>query len=194
MRSVFYVLIGVVFGFSGKAQESFYRDFDGVAQTESVNLEWVIQAGNSCFGTFIMRSLDGVDFDTVGIIAGLCGDDDEDIYYEFTDTAPVFNRINYYRLQFGNVTRSSVLPVEVIDLSRQLYQLVYDPGINQYTLYFSNPGRGVATLETYNYGGQRLTRESTQSDRFTGLRGDGLGFRVFVLWMEGKRVVSGHLP
>lgn len=195
MRWVVFVIL-----FSGwqagslSAQEGFYRNFDALATPSAVDLDWVIRAGNSCVNMYITRSLDGVTFDTVGTIVGLCGDDDEDLYYEFRDTSPVVNRINYYQLQFGNVTRSEVLPVEVIDLQTRPYQLLYDPATNKYQLHFSNPGRDLVVFETYTYSGQRIAQQATNSDRFMWQDEGQIGFRLFVLRKAGQIIASGHLP
>ena len=194
MRVLLSLCLLIVFSPYLRGQEGFYRDFEAVPQSNEVDLEWVIVAGNSCVNTYITRSVDGVDFDTVGTIAGLCGDDDEDIFYAYTDTAPVVNRVNYYRIQFGNVARSTILPVEVIDLTKQSYQLVYDPALAQYTLYFSNPGRAEVTLETYTYSGQRLSQQVTTRNQFSWPAMEQQGFRLFVLRSEGRLLASGHLP
>lgn len=194
MRVLITLCTLIVFTFLLQGQEGFYRDFEAVPQSNEVDLEWVIVAGNSCVNTYITRSLDGIDFDTVGTIAGLCGDDDEDLLYAYTDTAPTVNRVNYYRIQFGNVARSTVLPVEVIDLTKQSYQLVYDPALAKYTLYFSNPGRNEVTLETYAYNGQRLSQQVTTRNQFTWPATEQKGFRLFVLRSEGRLLASGHLP
>lgn len=194
MRSVILVIQLLLIGALGFAQGSFYADFEGIAQQRAVSLSWVIKAGNSCVDTYILRSLDEQSYDTVGVIGGLCGDDVEDLHYDFIDTGAVINRINYYRLRFGNVTLSAPIAIEVIDLVKRPYQLVYDASQATYTLYFANPGRALVSLEIIGFSGQRLAMSSITTNQFTWQADTNPGFRLFVLRKEGQIIASGHLP
>lgn len=194
MRSAIILIHLLLTGALGFAQVGFYADFEGIAQQRAVSLSWVIKAGNSCVDTYILRSIDNQSYDTVGVIGGLCGDDVEDLHYAYLDTGAVINRINYYRLRFGNVTLSAPIAIEVIDLVKQPYQLVYDASQASYTLYFANPGRAVVSLEIVGFSGQRLALISTTTNQFTWHAGVSPGFRLFVLRKEGQIIASGHLP
>jgi hypothetical protein len=80
---------------------------------ETVFLRWTITAGNTCEDTDIERSSDGISYERVGLIGGICGSPDQSITYEFTDTLPLFNRTAYYRLKLGYYGYSSPQTVKI---------------------------------------------------------------------------------
>ncbi len=65
-----------------------------------IQLDWEIVGGNTCFGITIERSEDEITFNKVGFIEGICGGLTNEVY-SFTDSIPLINRKNCYRLILG---------------------------------------------------------------------------------------------
>ena len=106
---------------------SFAQDADAVLSKffavqveETVFMRWTISAGNTCEDTHIERSSDGITYEQVGLIGGICGSPDEAITFEFTDSIPLVNRTLYYRLLLGYFGYTSPKVVE--------YRLYNDQG------------------------------------------------------------------
>ena len=105
----------LVFCFStGKAQ--FLAGFSALQQNKNIELNIVIAGGNTCNGINILRSTDGINFEPVGDIAGICGSSTEDVFYSYTDTDPVPNVINYYRLDLITLGYSSIINIRYVDV------------------------------------------------------------------------------
>ena len=69
--------------------------------SDNVLLTWNIVGGNNCNGIEIEHSADGQNFQIVGNIPGICGEQAEDEPYTFLHEKPVENHVNYYRLKLG---------------------------------------------------------------------------------------------
>ena len=53
--------------------QSLVTGFTARQANDGVYLTFTLVMGNTCLDTEILRSPDGVDFETVGIISGICG-------------------------------------------------------------------------------------------------------------------------
>ena len=111
MKGVYKFLFSILFLITVeevKAQKVSYKDFKFEQYQTSLVLEWIIESGSTCSGITIYSSLDGVNFEEVGSIEGVCGSKFNSQSYLFTDKNPAVNTINYYRLKFGNSQYSAI--------------------------------------------------------------------------------------
>ncbi|REJ80196.1 MAG: T9SS C-terminal target domain-containing protein [Bacteroidetes bacterium] len=107
------LIILVLLGFKvSKAQ--YLSTFTAVQIGAEVELSIVVAAGNTCNGMNILRSPDGINYSEIGNIAGICGSTSEDVKYSWTDTDPLRNSVNYYRIDL--ITLGYSLPVTVFYL------------------------------------------------------------------------------
>ena len=65
----------------------------------NVVVYWEVAAGNQCQNVEIQHSLNGKDFETFYTYAGICGDPNVTLGYEYTHNSPVLNHFNYYRIK-----------------------------------------------------------------------------------------------
>jgi len=131
-----------------------------------VYLNWTINAGSICSGIQIERSVDSVEFVTIGNISGTCGSISEAISYDFTDEEPIRNKRNYYRLIFGGTQVSNVISIEIIDIEILGYQIRPHPLVENSLLYFENSRKIVHQVEFYNSNGNIVQRLTTKTDNF----------------------------
>jgi hypothetical protein len=160
----------VLFSFQGKllAQKSpILNYFHAIPAGDKVNLRWEIQEGNTCNGIEIHRSVDRVNFYEIGEILGICGNLSFAQSYEFSDEAPVYNTINYYRLTLGFSGYSEIASAEIIKINKVGYQIRPHPLISTAQLYFSNSSKKEHSLNIYNYQGVQVYNLSTVTDFFT---------------------------
>ena len=131
-----------------------------------VFLNWEISSGFVCSGIRIQRSDDGIHFNQIGEIYGVCGSLITAVTYNFTDSTPLLNASNYYRLEFGDGNFSTVLSVEVRTLNSEGYQLRVDPGSGSAEISFSNKQHKLHTLSMYTVQGNQVLRVNTTTDSF----------------------------
>ncbi|NTW25817.1 MAG: hypothetical protein HGA37_14065 [Lentimicrobium sp.] len=156
LRFILLVLITQVFPCAGKAQShSLLQDFSGYQQDDQLILRWTFRGGSLCDGTRIERSEDGLRFSEVGEIPGICGSPDNAITFTFTDSLPLPNAVNHYRLELGNYGFTTTLSVEYIKTNESGF-VVHTTSAGQTDILFQNaPGRkGVAII--YSIDGRRL--------------------------------------
>ena len=174
-------------------QAQFYTDYGLQIRQQGVYLTWTLNPGSTCQGTFIERSDDGVDFDTIGIIGGICGDPFTAISYEYLDTLPLVNQRSWYRLQFGNAGPSEVLTTEVIRLREDGVQILRFPNDPQVYLYFTNPANQSFLLRLYTVTGQLVEESTTRNNSVAVPASLASQFLLYELIVEGKRYGSGWL-
>ena len=77
-----------------------------------VYLAWQLKAGGTCFGIQVHRSADGLNFEEIGGIEGVCGDLTNPESHSFTDDDPPVNQRVYYRLELGLGNFTEALEME----------------------------------------------------------------------------------
>jgi hypothetical protein len=163
--NLIFLLVSIKGITSLQAQELPYLNtFSATEANGKVYLNWVIASGNTCDGVRVFRSADGINFDQIGEIAGICGSPYSAVSYEFWDTLPLLNTTSYYKLELGNLGFSLVESLKVFDFSAKNYQLIPHPFVHGGTIAFDNPSFEVARLRIFNLNG-RLIWEDEQNGR-----------------------------
>lgn len=161
--------------------------FFTVQQVDEVLIRWTITAGNTCEDTYIERSLDGISFERIGLISGVCGSPDQPVTYDFYDTMPAPNRINHYRLVLGLYGYTMPQSTEFIVLNDMGYSIQPNPMADKATIIFRNPIKEEFRFMVYDVSGKTVLDFTTTGDRVTVYRNE-LGSGVYVFALEGKDV------
>lgn len=122
----------------------------------NVRLDWTMTSGNTCFGILIMRSLDGIVFDRIGEIDGLCGNISEPVDYVFTDEFPVQFSELYYRLELGVNGPSSIQSIYFDQLVNTDQLVVYSDQSGGPFIYLDLPSSSNLVFELYDIMGKML--------------------------------------
>jgi hypothetical protein len=167
LRHILIIFCISLINYPALAQEAdpYLENFLAVQQDDDVFLRWTIKAGFTCDGTRIQWSEDGVSFEKVGEIPGVCGSPNQSVTYDFTDTVPQYNRMNYYRLDMGILGFSSNVFVEVIRLNEEGYSLNPNPVVDISTLLFNNPDNESHEVCLVNMNGELVYNEITNSNK-----------------------------
>ena len=126
-----------------------------------VLLTWAIKQGFTCNGIQVLRSTDSVTFTQIGSINGVCGSTLEEVPYEYTDTDPVKNTVNYYRLHLGGVGFSKIVSVDVIDISDNSYLIRPNPISDSSELHFKNDASNLVDIRIFNEMGIKVKEVTT---------------------------------
>jgi len=149
-----------------KAQETESLDaINALENNSKVYLRWTMKSGNTCNGIRIYRSLDSINFNTIGQINGICGSSTESISYDFIDESPALNAVNYYTIELGSLGFSKVISVEVLDFKSGIL-VRPQPSQTNVELVFKNELSDVYSIQIYNLQGKVLLEKSGNSDRF----------------------------
>ncbi len=122
------------------AQRIELRNFDVFSDGQQVQVKWTIEKGSLCNGTKIFRSADGVDFQEIGFIDGICGSSSEAVGYEFRDTLPIINKISYYKLRLGVAQFTNAKQVFFMDASVP-YTVFPNPATDVVHILFHDKGQ-----------------------------------------------------
>jgi hypothetical protein len=176
-------------------QLPYLNTFSATETNGKVYLNWVIASGNTCDGVRVFRSADGINFDQIGEIAGICGSPYSAVSYEFWDTMPLLNRKSYYRLELGNLGFSLVEELLVYDFSNRKFQLIPHPFQNGGIIAFENPAFETWKLQLYDLNGKLVWEEEQNENTFQipagKLKSGMYSFRIFPLRLS--EVISGKL-
>jgi hypothetical protein len=168
--------------------------FFAIQLDESVFMRWTISAGNTCEDTYIERSPDGISYERIGLIGGICGSPDQSITYEFTDTVPLINQNAYYRLLLGYYGHSSPQVVEFVRFNDKGFLLAPNPFSDFTRLAFKNDKKEEYVMIINNMQGRIVQKMMTTGDEFIIRRIDlGTGVFSFRVQKTGKVIFSGRI-
>lgn len=182
-----------VFSFTVSAQSPNWEALNIDKTNSSVVLSWTMTAGSFCNGIKIYRSESEVGFIEIGQILGVCGDISNDKHYVYSDTDPLKNKVNYYKLEFGSGVFSEVISIVFIDLSENNYTLYPNPIELTSKLYFNNSNGQTVELLIYDLQGNQIYAAETNLDYFDlNLQTAENGKYVFRL-VTKKNIIQGQL-
>ncbi len=92
-----------------------------------VSVDWTMKAGSTCDGTRVMRSEDGVYFETVGRIEGICGDVAHQADYRYVDLDIPEMVTLYYRLDLGLNGPSEAKRIDLVRLNTVQHRFQPNP-------------------------------------------------------------------
>lgn len=126
-------------------------------------LSWEIAAGNTCSGIRIFRGADSLNFTQIGQIDGVCGNPGFAVPFSYTDSFPLPNTRNFYRLEFGGNGVSRVVYADYFIFPESGYRLLYDSN-GGLQISFQNPQSEQAVLEVFDLSGRLVFTSATTSD------------------------------
>jgi len=193
LRFVFLSLITLVFPLAGKSQpHTLLLDFSGYQQDNQLVLRWTFRSGSLCEGTRIERSADGLAFNLVGEIPGVCGSPGSAFTYTFVDSFPNVNAVNYYRLELGNFGFTSIINVEFIKAGTSGFVVMSD-NTGQTDILFQNSSGRRANAVIYNSVGKRVLELEGSRSRISLPSGKlAAGVYLLLLNFSDNTSVSGN--
>ncbi len=137
--------------------------FEANEDNRSIFLKWAVSEGQTCNGITITRSADGLFFEEIGRIEGVCGSPDVAVPYSFTDEAPLKNQRNYYKLELGVSEFSEVISIEYNEKNEEGYQIRPNPVQDFTIIYFDNPNFEEIELLIFDSYGRQVDAYSSKS-------------------------------
>jgi len=165
--SLFFLMVSLHGTSSLYSQQLPYLNaFSATEANGKVYLNWIIASGNTCDGVRVYRSADGIEYNQIGDIGGICGSPYSAVSYEFWDTMPLLNRKNYYKLELGNLGFSHIEELIVYDFSKQGYQIIPHPFRGGGVIAFNNPSFEIARLRIFSLNGLLMWEDVQNTNTF----------------------------
>jgi len=191
MNQAITVAISLFFSATLHGQVTMGR-FSAQRYQDQIVLSWDIKAGSFCNGIDIERSTDGIAFERVGDIAGICGDPDFDVSYQHVDEAPAANAVNYYRLLLGNQDYSDTVFVQFIQFDAE-WKVFPTPAKSTSILALKSPPSGAYTVKFWDNHGRLVHQEMNAYGEQMSLAALSLqaGTYHFSIEQNNTRLLSG---
>jgi Secretion system C-terminal sorting domain len=176
------------------AQEDFLSNLSATQLGNLVRIDFTVAAGTSyCLGVDLERSTDGINFESIGFLPGVCGGSEFEESYFMIDSLPPINRVNYYRLDMGLVGKSAVINVLFVLLENGV-RCFPNPADELVHIYFDNPNNLNTTLHIVDSAGRIVHRDATGSRSFSISVNDWqVGFYNAIVETESKRLLVNIL-
>jgi len=157
-----------------------------VQQDAKVLIRWTIQAGNTCEDTHIERSADGISWERIGLIGGICGSPDQSVTYDFYDPLPLRNQVNHYRLELGFYGYSSPVQAEFLALPASGYLIMPHPVVSRSTLIFGNIEKHGYVFSLFDMTGKKVMELTATGNRII-LDKQTLGSGMYLFRLQGNQ-------
>jgi len=154
--------------------------FFAVQVEETVFLRWTMGAGNTCEDTYVERSADGISYERIGLIGGICGSPDQEITFEYTDTVPLVNQTAYYRLLLGYFGYTSPKTVEFVRYNDRGYFIGPNPFSDFTRIAFENDDDEEYRLLVSDMQGRIVLEMMTTGNEFL-IRREELGAGIYAV-------------
>lgn len=149
----------------GQKADAILSDFSGFEVDGIVYITATIASGNTCNGIDVLKSTDDYNYQVIGNISGICGSASHPVRYDFVDSIPKLNGINYYLLELGGQGFTKPIQVEVRSFSNNKVQIIPNPVLEQGSVYFENSDNHAMEVYIHNSRGQLIRSFSTNSNK-----------------------------
>lgn len=168
--------------------------FTGTAQSNQVQLRWTISTGETCNGTIIERSKDALNWEQIGDIPGICGSSSTAVSFNYIDSLPISNAINYYRLELGSRGYSEIIGVAFYNFEESSVVVIPNPVTTSATIYFEAKVFEAYTFALYDLFGKVHTALQGEGNNIV-LNVENLktGTYFFIISRPRKPIISGKI-
>ena len=169
--------------------------FTAYIDNDKIILKWAIISGSTCDGIRIYRSGDSTSFCEIGSIAVICGSSSAPVPYEFSDEAPLPNKLNYYRLELGTQGYSAIISIEFIKFTSEHYLIRPNPVVDEATLFFQNDSQLPMKFTLFSNSGSTLQVRENIIENYMIFRRESLigGLYIFTIEYKGDVRVQGKI-
>lgn len=168
-----------------KGQEVSLSNFLLISFDNNIKLHWVIDSGSTCNGIYILRSADSLNFQEIGRIEGVCGSSSSPTRYEFTDSSPISNKTNYYKLRFGYDQYSEISSLYFKDLDGKEYMIRPNPAKENLTISINNPYNKPRRFRLIDFSGQEVLKNENITEQDILLQRNNLKAGIYTFIIEG---------
>jgi len=141
-------------------EHHFIEAFELTVLDGRIQVAWTMKGGSTCDGTEVERATDGLNFNVVHRIAGICGDPSVPVSFSWIDAAPPEFSTVYYRIRMGVDGTSSVKQVIFDQLVTTDQRIFPVPVVENATLVLNLPLSAVVEIRIYDGQGKLVLERS----------------------------------
>ena len=169
--------------------------YDAISANNQVQITCIISSGSTCNGINVLRSSDSLNYSSIGNIGGVCGNSNSPITYQFTDSVPLLNIPNYYKLELGGFGFTQVVSVTIRKIKENQLQILPNPANIIANIHFENSKREKHILYLFDTSGALIFTNQT-NDTFFEVNTSNLitgVYSVSIQSLESNNVKFGKL-
>lgn len=136
------------------AQALYLADFSARVEGEEIYVSWTTQKGFTCENIEVQMGTDSTEMATVYTYLGICGGELKEEHYFYRIPTPIYNKVNYIRLNLGLYGFSRVVNVKPHKAIKGNVLIFPQPANGNSTILFDNPQSQPASFVVYNSKGQ----------------------------------------
>lgn len=171
------------------------KDVRVVQEDNDVILSFTVSIGNTCLGIDVERSTNGSNFTTIGHISGVCGSLAKDVAYNYTDTNPEYNQINYYRVKLTGLGQSETVSLSVVDYRNKSFVVIPVSGSNNVQIIFNRSNNVPYDFRLNDILGNEVMMRRNVSENKIEINGSTIksGIYYFTLNDRAGNKISGKI-
>lgn len=185
---VAFAVLGMLQAHAQDGEHPFIKTFTLTVLDGRVQVDWTMQGGSTCNGSEVLRSTDGVMFEVVHRIDGICGDPNVAVPFSWIDTTPPEFSTVYYRINLGFDGFSSIKTIVFKQLLTSDQRFYPSPMRDEATLLLNVPASSTVQLSIWDAAGHLLQQHGALPGPALriALPGHGPGVYTYVAISEGR--------
>jgi hypothetical protein len=177
-------------------QHPLLATFAALQIENEVRIDFGIVGGSSCQGVQLERSVDGLVYESIDFIPGVCGGSEFTEYYAVNDRAPISNSVVYYRLELGQQGKTDPIEFRFVPLDNGI-SVYPNPSSSRQEIRISNPFSLGYTLVVFCPLGEEIFRSEPNHTDFFVLESGDLPTGIFFLKLynnsDGREFYSSRI-
>ena len=130
-------------------------ELSGTQEGNTVKLFLTLNQGSTCNGIIIEHSTDSLNYTEIGTVSGICGNISKPTNYDFADSMPYPNLINFYKVRLG-ASVSAPIRIFFARYNTSGYVLSSNPCHGKSTLYFANDTKQKLVFRIFDQMGRQV--------------------------------------
>jgi hypothetical protein len=177
------------------AQKVNLANFYLIQDDKEILLSWTIDAGPTCNGIAVLHSIDSVNYNEIGSIAGICGSTSSSIPYNFKHDNPILNKTNYYKIRLGFSQFSEIKVVELSYIEHGKINIKPNPATENVFISFKNDKKEAFSVTIINSAGLKVFETNDLKDNSITINTGAFenGYYYIILMDSGGRTIKEKL-
>ena len=139
------------------AQSRYLADFSARIDGEEIYVSWTTKKGFTCENIEVQQGTDTFAMETVHVYLGVCGGELKEEHYFYRIPKPIYNSVNYIRLDLGLYGFSQFVEVKPHKALEGNVLIFPQPTTNASTILFHNPQQQEVEFKVYNMAGSEVS-------------------------------------
>ena len=156
------------FCYVGLQSQTVFKDVTAIQFGDSILVDWTLTGGNTCYDMYLKRAEDGITFENIFSVSGVCGGA-TDQYYNFIDSEGLKSGTTYsYKITASNGTlESEAVNIQYINAGDVQIFVYPNPTTSDINITIDNKYTPRFLVEFYGADGQLISKSMQYENLFT---------------------------